>query len=436
MKKDFLDSIKERMDGYESPVPEGLWDEIEASVFTGGKEKRAPFMPWVWRVAAAAAVVALGIFAGVRLTDKAPESILTADSQEGRDSLTIIKPSSSADIEGAPVASETLLADAFQPSAVAGPSRTAATPSVAEPAETPEPTPVAEPIPVPEPAEAVEAVGEPESPKTAEAFQTTHDGEDWSGYSDASQDGGRRTAGISSAGLSLSSTTSEFEDVTTVDTRMFYLGAAPDSKLDPVYELVRTTTSSRMSDKYAAANINKTETDPVTRDEEHRRPVRASLTFLYPINDVFGIESGVSYSILRSSFATSSGTRLSDVSQSLGFLGIPLNLKAGIVDRDWFQFYLSGGGMLEKCVNASTKTTVTNGDVVEGKDIRKKLSVDPLFWSVNAAAGFQFNLADHIGIYAEPGASYHFANNSNVRSVYSERPFDFVLTFGARYSFK
>ena len=52
MKKDWLDSIRERMDGYESSVPDGLWDEIEASVFSESKKSRRVILPWVWGLAA------------------------------------------------------------------------------------------------------------------------------------------------------------------------------------------------------------------------------------------------------------------------------------------------------------------------------------------------------------------------------------------------
>ena len=93
MKRDWLDSIRERMDGYESSVPDGLWDEIEASVFSEGKKSRRAILPWVWGLAAAAAV-AMGVFAGVRLMDRKTDIPRTAEQpKESRDSLSISKPS-------------------------------------------------------------------------------------------------------------------------------------------------------------------------------------------------------------------------------------------------------------------------------------------------------------------------------------------------------
>ena len=451
MKKDWLDSIRERMDGYESSVPDGLWDEIEASVFSESKKSRRVILPWVWGLAAAAAV-ALGVFAGVRLLDRNTDIPRTAEQpKESRDSLSISKPSSSVDLVGAPASSGSLIAQAAEPRTVSRPAVMPVTETVPEPEDiVPVTVPVQvqeelqaqEVVPVQEvadPQEVAIAITDEQPNKEPDVFKTDHDGEDWSGYRSATQDDGHSGSGLPSAGLSFSSTSRELHDITTVDTKMFYLGAAPDATRESGgrFEAVRGVSySGRHAEKYAAADMNKTESDPVTKSEEHRRPVRASLTFLFPLNDVLGIESGVSYSILRSAFSTSSGLRVSDVSQTMGLVGIPLNLKAEVFNCDWFSVYLSGGGMVEKCVRASTRTTVTIGDVISEDNVLKSLTVKPLFWSLNAAAGLQVNTVGNLGIFAEPGISYHFDNHSNVRSIYTDRPFDFVMTFGARYSFR
>ena len=450
MKKDWLDSIRERMDGYESSVPDGLWEEIESSVFSDGKTRRRVLAPWVWSLAAAAAV-ALGIFAGVRLIERNDKTDNIAESQEDRASTPIqIQTSSSADKDGSPESSAEPVhvvpsGSGRLISMAAAPVGETVMTGVAEPVDNRAVEPVTQAV-VPEnqavePEEVTaapvrdEVVSVPDvsEPAGDMGFKTDHDGEDWSSYRSATDDGGRRTP---SAGVSLSTASHEMADITTVDTRMFYLGAA---KLDPDMSSGRLVRSmllgNRQSDKYSASEVNKTESDPVTKDDEHRRPIRASLTFLYPINDVLGIETGATYSLLRSTFSTSSGLRVSEVSQSLGYVGVPLNLRVNLLDRDRFSVYASGGGMLEKCVKATQRTKVLVNDVVS-EDYTRNFKVKPLQWSVNAAAGLQMNLAGNIGVYAEPGISYHFDNHSNVSSIYTDRPLDFILTFGARYSFK
>ena len=154
------------------------------------------------------------------------------------------------------------------------------------------------------------------------------------------------------------------------------------------------------------------------------------------MTEVLSIESGLTYSILQSTFTTSSGIRVSQDTQFLGYLGIPLNLKANLWNKDLFTLYASGGGMVEKCVNASTKTIVSVSGEKSGNASKNSFSVKPLMWSLNAAAGLQANLPGSFGIYLEPGVSYHFVGDNKVRSIYTEHPFDFVMSFGLRYSFK
>ena len=50
-------------------------------------------------------------------------------------------------------------------------------------------------------------------------------------------------------------------------------------------------------------------------------------------------------------------------------------------------------------------------------------------------AGVQFSLSPLIGIYLEPGAIYYFDNGSDIETVYSDRPLNFNLNLGIRFSF-
>ena len=59
----------------------------------------------------------------------------------------------------------------------------------------------------------------------------------------------------------------------------------------------------------------------------------------------------------------------------------------------------------------------------------------PFQFSVNASAGVQLNATSLIGIYAEPGVSYHFKDNSTLQTIYSDKPFNFNLNIGIRFTF-
>ena len=52
--------------------------------------------------------------------------------------------------------------------------------------------------------------------------------------------------------------------------------------------------------------------------------------------------------------------------------------------------------------------------------------------SANAAAGIEYNLTNHLSIYAEPGASYYFKNGSDLETYYTDKPLKFNLNVGLR----
>ena len=64
------------------------------------------------------------------------------------------------------------------------------------------------------------------------------------------------------------------------------------------------------------------------------------------------------------------------------------------------------------------------------------LSIDskPLQMSVNAAVGVQLKVLGGIGIYAEPGVSYHFDDGSSLQTIYKEKPLNFNINVGVRYT--
>ena len=409
MKDDLLNSIKDRLDSYEESAPEGLWSDIEASVFPKEKPRKAAFVPWMWLSAAAAAVAAVLIVTNTLSNDPKEDRIVAQ---------TDITPSSSVNPGDDPASSEelaSLLADAdVRPVEPAAPGRVRSLPvkSVPENQASLEPEPEmaaeAEPDVVLEPES--EMVVEAESTVPVEQEQdrrvaTNHDGEDWSGYMSATDDGDTGFLSRISMKASLAGAATQSQDVSNYDPAMFYYGSGDTRSSGYTEEPTRAFAP--MDPLISASSVE--------TDTRHHRPVRMSLTFHMPLGGIFGVETGASYTLLRSTVTTTSGSTVNRNIQTLKYLGIPVNLTAGLYGNDWCRLYLSGGGMAEKCVSGEIK---------------------PLLWSLNAAAGAQINLGRSLGIYAEPGLSYHFDDGSPVRTIYKDRPLDFMMTVGARMSFR
>lgn len=409
MKDDLLNSIKDRLDSYEESAPEGLWSDIEASVFPKEKPRKAAFVPWMWLSAAAAAVAAVLIVTNTLSNDPKEDRIVAQ---------TDITPSSSVNPGDDPASSEelaSLLADAdVRPVEPAAPGRLRSLPvkSVPENQVSLEPEPEiaaeAEPDVVLESESEMVVEAEPTVPVEQEQDRrvaTNHDGEDWSGYMSATDDGEAGFLSRISMKASLAGAATQSQDVSNYDPAMFYYGSGDTRSSGYTDEPTRAFAP--MDPLISASSVE--------TDTRHHRPVRMSLTFHMPLGGIFGVETGASYTLLRSTVTTTSGSTVNRNIQTLKYLGIPVNLTAGLYGNDWCRLYLSGGGMAEKCVSGEIK---------------------PLLWSLNAAAGAQINLGRSLGIYAEPGLSYHFDDGSPVRTIYKDRPLDFMMTVGARMSFR
>ncbi len=409
MKDDLLNSIKDRLDSYEESAPEGLWSDIEASVFPKEKPRKAAFVPWMWLSAAAAAVAAVLIVTNTLSNDPKEDRIVAQ---------TDITPSSSVNPGDDPASSEelaSLLADAdVRPVEPAAPGRVRSLPvkSVPENQDSretePEMAAEAEPDVVLEPESEMVVEAEPTVPveqKQDRRVATNHDGEDWSGYMSATDDGDTGFLSRISMKASLAGAATQSQDVSNYDPAMFYYGSG-DTRSSG-YSDEPTRAFAPMDPLISASSVE--------TDTRHHRPVRMSLTFHMPLGGKFGVETGASYTLLRSTVTTTSGSTVNRNIQTLKYLGIPVNLTADLYGNDWCRLYLSGGGMAEKCVSGEIK---------------------PLLWSLNAAAGAQINLGRSLGIYAEPGLSYHFDDGSPVRTIYKDRPLDFMMTLGARMSFR
>ena len=409
MKDDLLNSIKDRLDSYEESAPEGLWSDIEASVFPKEKPRKAAFVPWMWLSAAAAAVAAVLIVTNTLSNDPKEDRFVAQ---------TDITPSSSVNPGDDPASSEelaSLLADAdVRPVEPAAPGRVRSMPvkSVPENQASLEPEPEmaaeAEPDVVLEPESEMVVEAEPTAPVEQEQDRrvaTNHDGEDWSGYMSATDDGEAGFLSRISMKASLAGAATQSQDVSNYDPAMFYYGSG-DTRSSG-YSEEPTRAFAPMDPLISASSVE--------TDTRHHRPVRMSLTFHMPLGGIFGVETGASYTLLRSTVTTTSGSTVNRNIQTLKYLGIPVNLTADLYGNDWCRLYLSGGGMAEKCVSGEIK---------------------PLLWSLNAAAGAQINLGRSLGIYAEPGLSYHFDDGSPVRTIYKDRPLDFMMTLGARMSFR
>ncbi len=170
----------------------------------------------------------------------------------------------------------------------------------------------------------------------------------------------------------------------------------------------------------------------------HKMPVKLGLTARYAFTNLLGIESGLTYSLLQSDIKRGSESTTgawSSSDQTLHYLGVPLNLTFNFLNSKYVDVYASAGGMMEFGVKGSIKTTDhINGSTTASH--QNAITPEGLLWSVNATAGVQVNVLPSLGLYVEPGMSHHFKNDRQPRSSYTDKPTNFALGFGLRYTFR
>ena len=169
----------------------------------------------------------------------------------------------------------------------------------------------------------------------------------------------------------------------------------------------------------------------------HKIPVRIGFNIQYDLIPELGIETGLSYSLLSSIITTGTegaGHSYSKGDQTLHYIGIPVSLVWNYLDRRFVTSYIKAGGMAEKSVRGSLHTD----EYIAGKhhsSYESKVTPKEIQWSANAAVGVQANILPALGFFFEPGIVYRFDSGSTVRSVYTDKAFDFSIGFGLRYRF-
>ncbi len=461
MKQDWTDTLKQKMAGYEERPSDELWAAL--SERAGLQESRRKVIPvWFWGLSAAAALMA-GIFVVTKVNDKSVNALggITADVAVSEpvdaevsepidaevsepvertlaEDLAEVKAAESVSLADVAVgrkqdaakvgikqmvkdrkAKSALIAEAVQVESRVG---SGVVEDSAESAETS--VPENQDVDVVPVESSVSAVTENVTSVNAEE-QASMSWDEYLKETPSEKARARRSGGFSAgivAGGAVGGNTS---------------GSKPTAMVMGANPLAAGVTKTDWIDKDSKASAIVYNQPEVQEEYSHKIPVKVGLTARYNITGRLGIEAGLTYSILSSSVKTGNsetGKNWSTGSQTLHYLGIPLNISFNILNSRYVNIYVTGGGMMEKSISGSIKTD----EYVDGKfdrTLTTNISPKGLQWSVNAAAGVQANILPQLGFFVEPGVSHHFKNGSRVRSIYTDKPTDFSLGFGLRYSF-
>ena len=175
-----------------------------------------------------------------------------------------------------------------------------------------------------------------------------------------------------------------------------------------------------------------TGTDKIIRKSHHYMPINLSLALKYRLNNRFGIETGLSYSRMKSEFEMGSNGNTINEQQTIHYLGIPVKSIYNIYNRKVWSIYGSLSVTTEIPVYSPLNTSYFLHGALKATD--KTTIRAPWQWSVGTGLGLQYDFTPNIGLFAEPSLQYYIPTGSNVETYRTEHPFTFSLPLGIRFT--
>lgn len=156
--------------------------------------------------------------------------------------------------------------------------------------------------------------------------------------------------------------------------------------------------------------------DERTMKDTHHMPLRAGLSLRIPFNDRWSLTTGLEYSWYSSTIGYSvSG----DHKQNAHYLGIPIRADYTIARNRWLDVYVGAGASADFCIAAFE----------DGSRIAK----DGIGFSLIGSGGVQFNITNNLGLFFDPTFSWNIPADNRILDTYkSDHPFMFSVSSGIR----
>ena len=163
----------------------------------------------------------------------------------------------------------------------------------------------------------------------------------------------------------------------------------------------------------------------------HHLPLTIQMTLSRHLTPHLSIETGLSYTQMKSISMTGSPTSHIQESRRLRYLGIPFKLGWQWYNKKHFSLYSSGGAMLELPIRSTLNVDHFNNGI-NTYNQESSLSV-PVQWSASFGFGIQYDFTPHFGFYIEPCLQYFFDDGSDLNSYRTEHPLQVTLPLGIRF---
>ena len=378
--KQWEDIVKDKLEGYESPLPEGSLAEFRTrrDAVAPAKKRR----PLVWSMAAATALAA-GLAAVLFLRQPTiPEDAIQLVPQPAAPVAMDTVPADTIDmIPAIPPVAQTITQKAVRiPTAV--PQQVGAV-DYTEPAESLETT---------EPAETTPTVPADESVAQETTDMTTLDSTPFIVICPTAKPVKMKVEPVTGLAMGGGLVAAVLTPILGKSERMTYGGPDPDGNINDAINGVSTTT--------------------------HYLPVKAGLSASFALSDRLNVTTGLEYSLYLSRFKSLSETEW----QQAHYIGIPVRLDYTLLSYKGLDLYLGGGMEADYCLAA----------LRAGKDIEK----DGWSFSLLGAGGVQYHFTERMGVFMEPQITWTIPSENRVLDTYrTDHPFMFSVAGGLRLFF-
>ncbi|MBE6232490.1 MAG: sigma-70 family RNA polymerase sigma factor [Bacteroidales bacterium] len=190
--------------------------------------------------------------------------------------------------------------------------------------------------------------------------------------------------------------------------------------------------STMYSSLHSIAMSNAAAGNEMKEEREYARPLTVGMTASIGLDRKWSIITGLEYTRLSSRARSGIDTVSVSNRQTIHYLGIPAGAAYSIWCKDKMNLSISAYGRIDIPVAASSIIEHHNGNIVTYSS-KAPLKV-PVQWSVGTGLCFQYILGNDISIYIEPQLQYHFDTGGNVTTTWTERPVDFAIPVGIRFS--
>jgi RNA polymerase sigma factor (sigma-70 family) len=197
-------------------------------------------------------------------------------------------------------------------------------------------------------------------------------------------------------------------------------------------DLATRTNEHSPADSIALMNIAKNNSGRIIENEKHEKPITIGLSLTKTLSDNWSFETGLQYSMLKSTFTMGSGSNNICKYQKVHYLGIPLRLSYRIIGYKRVSAYGSAGLLINIPLGGKINERLLTDSIP--MDIGSDKVNVPLQWSLNASFGLQYKLTPNFSVYLEPTLNYYIPTGSSTHTIWTEHPFYVTMPFGIRFT--